>query len=69
MSQIAPDLEATLTLDQVALRWQCSIDTVRREIARGNLRAIRVGRLIRIRPRDLANAERPVTPLAGARVG
>ncbi len=50
-----------LTTAQVAKRWQCSPDTVRREIARGRLKAIRVGRLIRIRERDISRAERPVT--------
>lgn len=63
---VAPDPESTFTIEQIALRWQCSTDTVRREISRGNLRAIRVGRLIRVRHGDLVRAERPVTPLVNA---
>jgi excisionase family DNA binding protein len=57
-----PTADATVTIAQLAHRWQCSPDTVRREIARGRLRAVRVGRLIRIRERDVSRAERPVTP-------
>lgn len=52
----------SLTIAQVAERLQCSPDTVRREIARGRLKAIRFGRLIRIRESDLARAQRAVTP-------
>lgn len=57
------DLEPTLTIPQLAQRWQCSPDSVRRMIARGELKAVRIGRLIRIRPADVARAERPVTNL------
>jgi len=51
-----------LSLDQTAHELGCSRDTVRRMIARGELKAYRVGkRLIRIRRRDLERAMRPVT--------
>lgn len=39
----------------------CHPDTTRRLIARGELPAYRVGRLIRIKRRDLERAMRPVT--------
>ena len=44
-----------------------SADTIRRAIARGDLKAYRLGssRVIRIKPRDLEKFMRPVTPLAG----
>lgn len=54
-----------LTIPDVARTWQTSPDTVRRAISRGELRAIRVGRLIRIRPEDLAKAGKPVTRVSG----
>lgn len=58
------DSQRSLTIAQVAERLQCSPDTVRREIARGHLKAVRFGRLIRIRESDLARAQRAVTPIA-----
>ncbi|GAA1859024.1 helix-turn-helix domain-containing protein [Myceligenerans crystallogenes] len=58
----ASDSQHSLTIAQVAERLQCSPDTVRREIARGNLKAVRFGRLIRIRESDLDRAQRAVTP-------
>lgn len=54
-----------LTLEQVAERLNCSIYTARRMVSRGELKAVRVGRLIRIKPSDLERAMRPVTVLAG----
>lgn len=50
-----------LTLEQAAERLACSPYTVRRMIARGELKAARYGRLIRIHPRDLERAGRPVS--------
>uniref|UniRef100_UPI00389B1AAA excisionase family DNA-binding protein n=1 Tax=Pseudodonghicola flavimaris TaxID=3050036 RepID=UPI00389B1AAA len=37
-----------MTLDMVADRWQCSAETVRQMVKRGELRGFRVGRMIRI---------------------
>ena len=42
-----------LTIAQAAERWQIGQRTVRREIALGNLRSYRMGRIIRIDPDDL----------------
>ena len=39
------------TPDQLADRWQCSAETIRQMVRRGELRAFRTGRMIRI-PRD-----------------
>ncbi|WP_430867386.1 helix-turn-helix domain-containing protein [Demequina aurantiaca] len=69
-------IEATpdehLTINDVGVVLACSPDTVRRMIARGELKAVRVGkRLIRVRRADLDRAMRPVTRVelvtAGAR--
>ncbi|OWV64274.1 hypothetical protein CDZ97_10330 [Mameliella alba] len=37
-----------LTPDMLAERWQCSAETVRMMVKRGELRGFRVGRMIRI---------------------
>ncbi|TNJ43605.1 helix-turn-helix domain-containing protein [Phaeobacter sp. B1627] len=36
------------TADQLAKRWNCSSETVRQMVKRGELRGFRVGRMIRI---------------------
>jgi len=38
------------TVDRLAERWECSAATVRALVSSGRLRAMRVGRLIRVRP-------------------
>lgn len=43
-----------LTLQQVADRLQVSISTVRRLVDAGELRTVRIGRNLRVRPEDLA---------------
>lgn len=43
-----------LTLPQVAARLQVSLSTVRRLITAGSLKAVRIGRSLRVRPEDLA---------------
>lgn len=50
-----------LTVAQAAKVLSCSSDSVRRLISRGELRAYRFGRLIRIATADLSGAGRPVT--------
>ena len=47
-----PDV-ALLRLDEVAERLSVSPSTVRRLIRRGDLKAVRIGRLLRVRPADL----------------
>lgn len=47
----------------------CHPDTIRRMISRGELRAYRVGRLIRIKRADLDKALKPVTNAADIRGG
>lgn len=58
--------EPLYTIEQAAERLNCSTATIRRQIARGELRAVRFGRSIRIKPRDLERALRPVTSLGEA---
>lgn len=44
---------ALLRLDEVASRLKVSMSTVRRLIRRNDLKAVRVGRQLRVRPADL----------------
>ena len=44
--------EQLLTLDQVAARLQVSMSTIRRRVKAGELRVVRIGRQIRVRPED-----------------
>lgn len=53
-----------LTLKEAASLTKSSEKTLRRMIARGDLKAYRFGRGIRIKPGDLDKAMKPVTPLA-----
>lgn len=43
-----------LTLQQVADRLQVSMSTVRRLVDAGKLKAVRIGRNLRVRPEDLS---------------
>jgi excisionase family DNA binding protein len=53
-----------LTIPEVAEALSCSPDSVRRLIARGEMRAVRFGRLIRIATSEVTRAGRPVRRLA-----
>lgn len=57
--------EPFLTIPEAAAELKVSQDTIRREISRGNLKAVRIGRVIRIRRRDLDRALKPVTRIGG----
>ena len=46
-------LKALLSVDKVAKHLSCSVKTVRRLISRGDLPHVRVGKLIRIEPKDV----------------
>jgi excisionase family DNA binding protein len=48
-----------LTVKEAAERYRVHEMTIRRHIARGWLRAVRVGRAVRIREEDLENYQRP----------
>ena len=50
MIVMADEDEAFLTLDDVAERVNVSRSTVRREISRGNLQAVRIGSQLRVHP-------------------
>ena len=63
-------LSPRLTIPQAAELLAVSPDTIRRMIARGELRAYRYGpRVIRIDPEDLLKVREPVTSLADLRGG
>lgn len=66
MSETTP-IRAYLTVPEVAEALSCSPDTVRRLIARGEMRAVRFGRLIRIASGEIARAGRPVSRLSRSR--
>ena len=54
------------TIAQAAERWGDSRDTIRRRIADGSLRAVRLGpRLIRLDPADVDALMRPIPTTAG----
>lgn len=58
------------TISDAAEYLGCSTDTIRRMIARGELKAYRYGpRLIRIDPRDIDKKRRPVTSVAERAAG
>ena len=54
------DGREVLTREEVADRWGVNVRTVAREIERGNLRAFRVGRVIRIPLTAIQEYERGV---------
>ena len=56
-----------LTVPKVAEALSCSPDTVCRLIARGEMRAVRFGRLIRVANSEVARAGRPVSRLSMSR--
>lgn len=65
-----PTFEHQLTIPDAANRLGVNPATVRRMIARGELKAYRYGpRLIRIDPADLLALREPVTSLAELRAG
>ncbi|MGC5628197.1 helix-turn-helix domain-containing protein [Georgenia sp. Z1344] len=66
MSRPTPGLhDELLTIPRSAEILGTSRDTVRRMISRGELKAVRFGRNIRIRPHDLEKALKPVTTYRG----
>ena len=65
MSTPPVDAHNLITLEEAGKRLDCSPKTVRRQVADGTLKAVRFGRLIRIRPSDLEKALKPVTTYQG----
>ncbi|MDA8253371.1 MAG: helix-turn-helix domain-containing protein [Rhodospirillales bacterium] len=52
-----PEVERLLTLQEVAERWRVSTKTIQRLIAAGRLRAVRIGRNIRLHPLEIKKYE------------
>jgi excisionase family DNA binding protein len=48
------DVDELLTVKEVAQKWKVSTKTVRRRIEEGQLKCVRIGRLVRIRRRHLS---------------
>ena len=67
----SPILPQYLTVKTAADYADCSQDTIRRLVNRGELKASRLGksRIIRIQRRDLDRLFKPVTPLAAQVAG
>lgn len=65
--QDAPRVDCLLTTDEVAARLACSPALVRRFGARGVLERVKVGRLTRYRPSDVARIIQTGAP-SGSRV-
>ncbi len=53
-----PKTEPLLTLQDVSARWQVSLKSVRRIVARGELKVHRIGVQIRISPEDVSIFEK-----------
>lgn len=53
-----------LTVEQVAELLTCSVRHVRRELASGRLAGMRVGRLVRVDPVELARYKRSLPAVA-----
>ena len=53
-----PKSEPLLTLQDLATRWQVSLKSVRRIVARGELKVLRIGTQIRVSPEDAATYEK-----------
>jgi hypothetical protein len=59
-----PAENATLTRQELAQRWRCCIETIKRRQASGALKALKLGRLVRYRMEDVraVEAEAEVQP-------
>lgn len=55
---MTPKSEPLLTLPDLAARWQVSLKSVRRIVARGDLKVHRIGVQIRISPQDADTYEK-----------
>jgi len=55
---VKPKPEPLLTLQDLAARWQVSLKSVRRIVARGDLKVHRIGAQIRVSPDDAAAYEK-----------
>jgi excisionase family DNA binding protein len=53
-----------LTYEEVALRWQCSVRTVKRAVARKKLKKTVIQRTVRFRASDVERAEERMTEAA-----
>ncbi|MBQ0819612.1 helix-turn-helix domain-containing protein [Microvirga sp. HBU67558] len=53
-----PKSEPLLTLEDLATRWQVSLKSVRRIVARGELKVHRIGHQIRISLEDVTTYEK-----------
>ncbi len=55
---LKPKSEPLLTLEDLATRWQVSLKSVRRIVARGELKVHRIGHQIRISLEDVTTYEK-----------
>ena len=52
-----PADNATLTRQELAERWRCCIETIKRRQAAGALKALKLGRMVRYRLADVEAVE------------
>jgi excisionase family DNA binding protein len=53
-----PTSESLLTLQDLAARWKVSLKSVRRIVARGEIKVHRIGAQIRVSPEDVDTYEK-----------
>ncbi len=56
-----------LRVSEVAARLKCAVSAVRRWIREGRLKALRAGRLVRVRAEDVEDFLKPFPPGRGRR--
>lgn len=54
MTDVGSESLDFLTVGEVAARLRCSVKTVRRKIAAGEIEAVRIGTLVRVAPEAVA---------------
>ena len=52
-----PTENVTLTREDLALRWRCCIETIKRREKSGALKALKLGRMVRYRMADVRAVE------------
>jgi hypothetical protein len=52
-----PADNATLTRQELAERWRCCIETIKRRQAQGALKALKLGRMVRYRMEEIRAVE------------
>jgi hypothetical protein len=54
---LLPADNATLTREELAKRWRCCVETIKRRQQSGALKALKLGRMVRYRMEDVRAVE------------